>query len=270
MLILAGYLRNFGLFLFLCLLIIVPTSTTLASHEGLNCTTCHLPTGKTSKKHSSRDLRQPASALCFSCHDAELDASGLNPPYVINGRKELAGGSFTATLYADGMGHNLANMDLTLGLTPPGGQPLPEFTCLSCHDPHANGNCRNLKKKINGVQTLVQCDSDPGYQNNLYISGISTFCGACHQRFGNAGTSAARQRHPVDIYISSAPKANFNHWARLDQRVTIAQFPQGNGNARDGQVFCLTCHRAHGSAYQDAMRWDYGKSSQGCLECHTF
>ena len=92
---------------------------------------------------------QPKDRLCRTCHDANLDVSSLNPPHVVNGRKDLAGGSFTPTLVSDGAGHNIQNRDMKLGLTPPGGGSLEVFECLSCHDAHDNNNYRNLKKEIN-------------------------------------------------------------------------------------------------------------------------
>ncbi len=36
------------------------------------------------------------------------------------------------------------------------------------------------------------------------------------------------------------------------------------------EVFCLTCHRAHGSDYKNGLNWDYGGgSSEGCQQCHN-
>ena len=44
----------------------------------------------------------------------------------------------------------------------------------------------------------------------------------------------------------------------------------GIGNAI---ITCITCHRAHGSPYQDLLRWDYknwpGSGYNGCGDCHT-
>jgi predicted CXXCH cytochrome family protein len=43
--------------------------------------------------------------------------------------------------------------------------------------------------------------------------------------------------------------------------------------APDNEVFCLTCHKAHGSTYPFALRWNYGTpgsptASDGCQQCH--
>jgi len=41
-------------------------------------------------------------------------------------------------------------------------------------------------------------------------------------------------------------------------------------------VMCLSCHVAHGSPYDDMLRWDYsgmiagsGSDTDGCFACHT-
>lgn len=42
-------------------------------------------------------------------------------------------------------------------------------------------------------------------------------------------------------------------------------------------VFCLSCHRAHGSPYPDMLRFDYsemqagggGATGTGCFKCHS-
>ena len=255
------------------LLVTLFLSYAWALHEQVQCQTCHVLSAE-AKDGVSKDLRVPRSAICLSCHDAEQDITTLHPPYVINGQKKLAGGSFTATLDSDDAGHNIVFMDATLGLTPPGGESRDEFNCLSCHDPHTNGNYRNLKTEINGRPTPVNGLGDPDFQKNLYISGINNFCGACHQTFvdGQAiGSGGAWRRHPVGISIYGSRHADFNHWAGQPDKITLNEFPSGNPNDQQGaQVFCLSCHVAHAGPYRNALRWDYGKNTQGCLECHSF
>ena len=249
-------------------------SNAWGKHNDVLFTACHIKTTDASASYTAEDLVQPKALLCLTCHDADLDVSGLNPPHVLNGRKDLAGGSFTPTLLSDGAGHNMQNTDRTLGLIPPGGGTLDEFDCLSCHDAHDNGNFRNLKKEINGYVTLVQADGDLDFQQNLYITGINDFCGACHEDFVSVRNSrgAGRwRRHPVGITISSAAHADLDHWSRQTNKVTQAEYPSGNSaDIYGAQVFCLSCHRAHASPYKNAMRWDHSQKPYGCLECHTF
>lgn len=243
-------------------------------HENIPCTACHDKTAEELKDYVHESSEFPVSDRCLACHDGSMDVSGLNPPHVINGQKDLAGGSFSSTIFSDNAGHNILSVDRVLGLTPPGGASLDDFGCLSCHDAHDNGNFRNLKKNINGYSTPVEADSDPNFQKNVYISGMNNFCGACHEDF-NGGRNARGVRgwrlHPVGISISGAEHADFEQWSRLTDKVTQAEYPSGNSNdIYSAQVFCLSCHRAHASPNNNALRWDYSQNAKGCLECHSF
>jgi predicted CXXCH cytochrome family protein len=256
------------------ILTIVSYSNAWGAHAGMECLACHRPPANETDAIRG-DLKHPRNTLCLTCHDASMDVSGLNPPYVFHGQAALAGGSFSSTLRSDKVGHNIHSVDMTLGLTPPGGSAMEEFGCLSCHDSHDNGNYRNLKKEINGNQTLVMANGDPNYRENVYVSGMDNFCGACHEKFHDAsnagGAKGSRGGHPVGITIYGTRHADFESWSRLENRVTETQHPSGSRNDLIGaEVFCLSCHRAHASQFQDAMRWDYNNSAQGCLECHTF
>ena len=238
-------------------------------HQNISCETCHLKTEAQLKDYTHDGSDFPDSSLCLSCHDAGLDIWGFSPPHVINGDRELAGGSFTPTLRSDKVGHNIITVDLTLGRTPPGGAPLREFGCLSSHDAHATGNFRHLKKEVNGRQTPVTADGDPNYAENVYISGMNAFCGACHENFHRGANAASL--HPVGITISRARHTNIGRWFVLDKKVTRAEYPSGDPKDHaNAEVFCLSCHRAHASPNRDAMRWDYSRTAQGCLECHPF
>ena len=245
-----------------------------AVHKDIACATCHNKTEAELKDYTYDSADFPISDLCLSCHDAARNQTGGSAPYVVNGNREMAGGSFTPTQFSDEFGHNMGAADATLGLTPPGGAPLDAFGCLSCHDAHTTGNFRNLKKEINGHQTPVIANGDPNFQDTVYVSGVNDFCGACHEQlYGayNAREEKGWRRHPVGIAIYGAQGANFESWSRLQNKVTRAQYPSGNrADLFRAEVFCLTCHRAHASPFKDAMRWDYSKTAQGCLECHAF
>ena len=253
---------------------VIFVSNTWGKHNEVLCTACHIQSSDASAPFTAADLVQSRELLCRTCHDADLDVSGLNPPHVFNGRQDLAGGSFTPTLVFDGAGHNMQHRDGKLGLNPPGGMTLDAFDCLTCHDAHDNGNFRNLKKEINGYATVVEADGDPDYRQNVYIAGINDFCGACHEDFNSVRDSSGAggwRRHPVGITIGSAAHADLDNWSRLTNKATQAQYPSGNPNDIYGaQVFCLSCHRAHASPYDNAMRWDHRQKPYGCLECHTF
>jgi hypothetical protein len=53
-----------------------------------------------------------------------------------------------------------------------------------------------------------------------------------------------------------------------------------NSGRMNVYVMCLSCHRAHGSPYNDMLRWDYdgmvagngsggGNDGTGCFKCHS-
>lgn len=294
---------------------------------------------------------------CVACHTGTNDGTN-NIPYVnkttapIYGAdgttgETLAGGNFYWVAAAGGAsdpkGHNvasdgLANSDVPLGNTPPGGTgPLTsQLTCAGttgCHGDrtkdsdfgamsgthHANDaaidglTVATSYRFLNGVLGLE--DSDWEYQpttaahnqykgfdrtadTELAAGSISNLCAQCHNDFhngaGNVGGTAPVAgpfaspwvRHPTDFdmgntaagseyrdyggtgvnaYVVAAPVASVDVTAVL-QNVTFAD---------DTIVTCISCHRAHGTPYDDLLRWDYSTVSAGtggsgaCFECHT-
>jgi hypothetical protein len=266
--------RKIGWFFIIVVFGSMLSTNALGVHEKVPCADCLDQLAGQVPRIQQMHPDMSENDLCLACHDAARDTSGQNPPYVVNGPADLAGGSFTGSLRADGNGHNIQVEDASLGLTPPGGAPRTEMGCLSCHDPNNNGNFRNLKTEVNGIPTPVQALADPNYQHNVYIAGMSRFCGACHEKFyGDYNTRGANGwlRHPVGISVSSAKNADYTWWSQVANRITQAELPSGDPNNTAGaRVFCLTCHRAHASSYSDAMRWDYAGGAGGCLECHKF
>jgi len=123
--------------------------------------------------------------------------------------------------------------------------------------------------------------------HNVYSSsttiGISKLCGNCHPNFhGLANTKPGSDwiRHPTDATLpgSWAP----NTGAELYSQHPFAFADVGTKsttsayNETDAQVMCLSCHRAHGSPYDDILRWTYADqcagsttTDHGCLGCHS-
>jgi hypothetical protein len=109
------------------------------------------------------------------------------------------------------------------------------------------------------------------------------WCGACHQDMHQAAQGAGSV-HPVDEVLDSTIKANYNKYVKTgDLSATSAnsytslvpviydisnydtlQGLAGNGSptyagldaTTNGRVDCLSCHRAHASAWEYAMRWN--------------
>ena len=74
----------FGLFL-------IPAwfSSAWGRHANIACTTCHDKTAEELKDYVHDSSEFPISARSLGCHDGSIDVSGLHPPHVINGQKEL-------------------------------------------------------------------------------------------------------------------------------------------------------------------------------------
>lgn len=117
------------------------------------------------------------------------------------------------------------------------------------------------------------------------LNTMTAFCGGCHGDFHSAADAAnlysggAWIRHPVDIslpggeyastvYSTEAPTA-FTA-AVATSFATTATTPNA---ATAGIVSCMSCHRAHGSANADLLRFTMsnagGADTGGCKTCHT-
>ena len=128
---------------------------------------------------------------------------------------------------------------------------------------------------------------DARAEHNVYSAGtvngatISEFCAKCHGNFhGNGNTNSSPfTRHPTDHDIPDnwAIQANFyTEYTDIDRVYNPLGFDGLSETAADGQVTCLSCHRAHGTDNTDILRFPYNSQiagagdddSYGCLGCH--
>ena len=131
-----------------------------------------------------------------------------------------------------------------------------------------------------------------------YSHTMTAFCCGCHGNFHieqNAGGEWIR--HPSDAVIPNTGEyaeafgATNGLGGRYDPDVPVARgidhgvwtsgTPGSTVNPANGydMVMCLSCHRPHGSPYDDLLRWKYigsggmiaggGDSTTGCFACHT-
>ena len=123
---------------------------------------------------------------------------------------------------------------------------------------------------------------------NIYSAGvndpsISELCAKCHGDFhnengttGDCGSASPWIRHPTDVVIPTT-------WAIGDTGYTpdgddYKHNPVGYDDATfditNKKATCLSCHRAHGTANNDLLRWAYSTQNAGsgedygCLGCH--
>jgi hypothetical protein len=245
--------------------------------------------------------------LCLACHDGSRpDAPDVVAP--VGAGLDPAGGWFAENPLGaqNPFGHDL----MTLAPAPaPGGPDVLTLTCLSCHTPHGNANHRNLLEEPPGssnpgpvsvvVSELVgggtgggtgssgggggpvhitppTPGSGPGgagsYESRflLYKSGISAWCNDCHGDFhgrtGNEeGASEPWLRHPQDEELQGAYGADF-----VTPRVPVETPTDDLVPSGDDRVFCLSCHKAHGSDRPSGLIFIDGASRLStCQQCHN-
>lgn len=122
---------------------------------------------------------------------------------------------------------------------------------------------------------------------------ISALCGQCHGNFHNGANNISLNnnqsspwvRHPTDFdmnTVSSKEYGNYNVDKSYSVEAPVASTDVTTVKsavlvgAGDAIVTCVSCHRAHGSPFDDLLRWDYstmsahaGSSNRGCFVCHT-
>lgn len=124
---------------------------------------------------------------------------------------------------------------------------------------------------------------------------ISYLCAECHGKFHTAGSSNGENgvnpwlRHPTDLDMNTlAAGTEYKSYGGAGNPYVV-QAPVASTDvsavksavlvgAGDAIVTCISCHRAHGSPYDDLLRWDYagmvaggasGDPGTGCFHCHT-
>jgi len=116
------------------------------------------------------------------------------------------------------------------------------------------------------------------------VATISQLCGECHGNFhasaGIEGSGSTWLRHPTDIILpNSGEYASFTTYNTDTPigRPTISDPVSGTVTPGTDIVICLSCHRAHASQYNDALRFSYGEmllgtagggQGNGCFVCH--
>ncbi len=148
----------------------------------------------------------------------------------------------------------------------------------------------------NGTDHNQYYGVDQAFDNN----GINALCARCHGAFHGdsslnsetVNAAGAWIRHPTDYDLGNTTAGSeyrsYNGGPQAAAPYSIVA-PVGSTNdtsalatidisANNGQgiVMCLSCHRAHGSPYDDLLRWDYstivaggGGGNIGCFICHT-
>ena len=122
---------------------------------------------------------------------------------------------------------------------------------------------------------------------------VTSICFDCHPAFKSDGytrnSDGTCVRHPSTdsergiwelINKHGAPQTDPEHW-RVGAGIgfAIGRLPfivsgatgyteAATVAAQTNEVFCLTCHKAHGSGYKNSLRWP-ANSNLGCQQCHN-
>ena len=119
--------------------------------------------------------------------------------------------------------------------------------CCGCH-----GDFHIQDTTFTGASPWIRHPSDAGIPAT----------GEYQYAFGSAGSGATGTYDP-DVPVARASLSS------VSNIVTI-------GGTSPDMVMCLSCHRPHGSPYDDMLRWDYeemiagsGANTTGCFVCHT-
>lgn len=286
-----------GLALVLALVLLPRRAGTGEWHSGASsvcsdCHTMHNSSGGAPMRYdhdpaaSPRLLRHATSlSLCVHCHDGSVPGAPdvIAPVGYVD---DPAGGSFpTDWSTRSGTAHVIGGD----ALLPPGGTRAMSLTCLSCHDPHGGPGFRNLRTDPAGTgaslvvaatQRIAPDGTNPAQVyvagNVTYKSGFSAWCGSCHGELHGRSAQeegAARPwlRHPQDEPLSSSLDTDYTYWlGPVPNRVRVQSPDDEDVPSPDDQVFCLSCHKAHGSANRAALVFADGERlGSTCAQCHN-
>ncbi|MFH1278501.1 MAG: hypothetical protein ABIK65_08995 [Candidatus Eisenbacteria bacterium] len=136
--------------------------------------------------------------------------------------------------------------------------------------PIAAGNSRRTYVGGGGNETDAR--------HTIHKSGMSLWCANCHETFHSPNTT--KFVHPTGQNLGSTVAAVYNayvssedqdggvqatsYWGLVPFEAVNVDLETADptdytlGPAGTDRVMCVTCHRAHASAFPDAGRWDFG------------
>lgn len=232
---------------------------------------------------------EDSTQLCLACHDGtDPDAPDVTAP--VTYLADPAGGWFAENPVGEEnpYGHDLLRPSPVVA---PGGVDAFVLSCVSCHAPHGSDGYRNLLLEppgsLNAAPVTVVVDQavtagggtpgavyDPA--NLGYRSGFSAWCNDCHGDFhgrtpAEEGTATPWLRHPQDEPLAGAYGADFAHWSgTFAERVPVESPDDPAVPSADDRVFCLSCHKAHGSAHRAGLIFlDGATALSTCQQCHN-
>ncbi len=147
------------------------------------------------------------------------------------------------------------------------------YLCAECHGLfHSNDNATTGRGIIHNGPTID--NANPWLRHPTDFALKSTDANSEYLSYADASGTLASSPGTSATYNYIAPLAS----ASADTITATIDDPF-SGTDND-IVTCLSCHRAHGSAHPDLLRWDYtamvaaptattGFENKGCFACHT-
>ncbi len=144
----------------------------------------------------------------------------------------------------------------------------------------------NNHNEYRGAAYAVRSSQNYTWGDGDCVTTISDLCGECHGMYhlsgsGGIGTGSPWLRHPTDAVIPNTGEYNtittaggYNEDTPVG-RQTVPNAISQNVALNSDVVVCLSCHGAHGTPYQDLLKWNYINTSggmpqgTGCTYCHT-
>jgi len=153
------------------------------------------------------------------------------------------------------------------------------------HEKWNYGATASSHNEYYGVEVLTG-----GYGFGSLAPAMTAYCTGCHgvfhsdQQQGDETGSNPWIRHPSDKVIPTTGEYQYiSTTYNLNVPVARSSLAAGRTStefstvtAGQDMVMCLSCHVAHGSPYDDMLRWNYsgmiaggGDNTNGCFVCHT-
>jgi predicted CXXCH cytochrome family protein len=193
----------------------------------------------------------PQSMLsCNSCHN----------PHGGGGTDQL--GNADAQLPISGSG--------SYGATPAAGTRLGNYRLL--YDQDDGDDVPGLGPiSIDAPQAVTAGYIETDASHPAYQSGMSDFCGLCHDQFLPGG--GGNEKHPVNESLGADIAQNYNYYRATGdyaavnaataylplvayEEASVNNTPTNTAGPGGGaQVSCITCHRSHASAFDYMARW---------------
>ncbi len=188
-----------------------------------------------------------------------------------------------------------------------------KVTCTLCHNPHGNGRYRNLQwaSSPGSEPMIIAFTNGTGInkynRNNIGYGApsgdntwreVTNMCVDCHHTgilffpLNDGNTTSPYHKHPSTNSESgyyfpinrAGAHTDPTNWVNGTNGFSIGRLPFIVSGATDfagattvaatNEVFCLSCHKAHGSGNAFGLRWEYGSGAPeinhaGCEQCHN-